>query len=219
MQTPPVTIRLDALPAQIWHAVKHSLETAVAPLLLFYVLFRFTDMHVALLAALGWGVCALACRLVLRARIPTLLLITTGFLAARTVIGYTTHSTFLYFLEPTLQNFAFAFLVLVSLPFERTFIARLAEDFCVFPPALIGNTRVQRFFRRVSLLWAAAFTLNGIAALWALAQATLGGFVVVTTAGSYSLVTVTAVASGLWFRRELREQGIHLRFGSPEPAQ
>lgn len=213
-----MTVRLDALPAHIWHAVKHSLETAVVPLLLFYLLFEWANMHVALLAALGWGVCALGCRLMLRARIPTLLLITTGFLAARTVIGYVTESTFLYFLEPSLQNFVFAGLLLISLPLERTFFARLADDFCAFPPALISNTRVQRFFRRVSLLWAGAFTLNGLAALWALAKSTLGGFVVVTTAGSYSLICLTAAASVLWFRWELKREGIRLQFGSPQPA-
>jgi hypothetical protein len=73
---------------------------------------------------------------------------------------------------------------------------------------------VQRFFRRVSLLWAAVFLTNGATTLWALARSSLGSFMVVTTAGSYSLVAVAAMGSMLWFRRELRGEGIRLRFGA-----
>jgi hypothetical protein len=213
MHKPSMTVHLDALPAHLWHAVKHTVEIAVAPLLLFYLLFEMTGMHAALLAALGWVLTALVVRLILRVRIPVLLLITAGFLVARTVVGYVTQSTFLYFLEPTVQNFVFAFVLLVTLPFERTFFARLADDFCAFPPALTSNARVQRFFRRVSLLWALVFTVNGLASLWALAEATLGGFVMVTTVGSYGMVGLALGISLLWFRWELRGAGIHLRFG------
>lgn len=204
---------MDALPSHIWHAAKHTVETALAPLLLFYLLFKFADMHLALLAALGWVLCALVCRLALRVRIPVLLWLTAGFLVLRTVVGYLTNSYFLYFLEPSVQNFVFAFVLLVTLPFERTFIARLADDFCAFPPALTSNARVQRFFRRISILWALVFTLNGMAALWALARATLGSFVMVSTVGSYTVTSVTVAVSLLWFRRELRGEGIQLRFG------
>lgn len=213
MQKPHLTVHLDGLPAHLWHAAKHLVETALAPLLLFYVVFHFMGLAGGLLAALGWGLAAVAFRLALRVPVPTVLLLTTGLLVVRTVIGFATGSSFLYLLEPSLQNFLIAFALLVSLPFERTFLAKLADDFCILPPALTGNTRVRRFFRRVSVLWALVFTINGLTTLWALAQATLGGFVVVTTAGSFVLVGLAAAASMLWFRRVLRAAGIQLRFG------
>jgi intracellular septation protein A len=218
MQKPRLTVHLDALPAHLWHASKHVFETALAPLVLFYILFNLTDLTGGLLAALGWALAALGWRLLLRAPIPTVLLLTTGLLVVRTVIGFATGSSFLYLLEPSLQNFLIAFVLLVSLPFERTFIAKLADDFCALPPALTRNARVQRFFRRVSVLWALVFTINGLATLWTLAQATLDGFLVVATAGSFTLVGLAAVASLVWFRRELRNAGIQLRFGR-RPAQ
>lgn len=52
-----------------------------------------------------------------------------------------------------------------------------------------------------------------MATLWVLARATLGDFLMVTTAGSFTLVGIAAVVSLLWFRRELRGEGIRLRFG------
>ncbi|MCI2418221.1 hypothetical protein MOQ72_12350 [Saccharopolyspora sp. K220] len=208
-----LTVDLHGLPSHLWHATKHLVETVLAPLLLFYLLYRLTGFTGGLLAALGWVAAAMTFRLVVGAKIPVVLWLTTGILVARTVLGFVTGSTFVYFLEPSLQNFLIAIVLLVTLPFERTFLAKLANDFCLLPAELTRNARVQRFFRRVSLLWALVFTINGLTTLWALAQVTLGNFLVVSTAGSFSLVAVAAVASLLWFRRELRGEGIRLRFG------
>ncbi|MGI9000917.1 MAG: VC0807 family protein [Pseudonocardia sp.] len=200
------------------HAGGHLLEVALVPLGLFWLLVSLTNLTGGLFAALGWGVAALGWRVLTRTPIPAILLVTTGLLAARTVVGYTTGSAFLYFLQPTLQNFLFAFVLLVTVPLRRPIIARLADDFCAFPISLTDNPRVTRFFRRVSLLWAVVFLANGVGTLWVLARATLGDFLVVTTVGSYTLVAVAAGASLWWFRRELRGEGIRLRFGSPAAA-
>lgn len=207
------TIHLGELPKQLGHAARHLLETVFAPLGLFYLLLRLTNLTGALVAALAWALCALGWRLVKRAPVPSVLLLTTTLLVARTVIGLTTGSVFLYFLQPTLQNFLYAFILVATVPLRRPLIARLADDFCAFPTTLTERPRVQRFFRRVSLLWAMVFLTNGVTTLWALARASLGSFLVVTTAGSWTLVGVAALASLLWFRRELRGEGIRLRFG------
>ncbi|WP_249124958.1 VC0807 family protein [Saccharopolyspora erythraea] len=209
----PHVVHLDGLASHLWHAAKHLGETVFVPLLLFYVLFRLTDLTGGLLAALGWALAALVVRLVLRAPVPMVLWATTALLVARTALGFATGSSFVYFLEPSLQNFLLALALLVTLRLENPFLVKLAGDFCVLPPELIGNTRVQWFFRRVSVLWAAVFTVNGLTTLWALAQATIDHFLLVSTVGSFGLVAVAAVASLLWFRRELRGEGIQLRFG------
>ncbi|WP_438388277.1 VC0807 family protein [Actinopolyspora saharensis] len=207
------TVQLSGLRTHLVHAGKKLLETTLVPLGLFYLLLNLTDLTGGLLAALGWTLAAVTCRLVLRARIPAVLLLTTSLLVVRTVVGVVSQSAFLYFLQPSLQNFLIAAALLVTVPFERTFIARLADDFCVFPPHLVGHVALQRFFKRVSLLWAAVFTANGVGALWMLAQRTIGEFLLVSTAGSYGLVALAAVVSLLWFRRELRGHGIRLRIG------
>lgn len=213
----PTTVHLERLPAQLWHAGRKLLETTLIPLGLFYLLFSMTGLTAALLGALGWAVAALIWRLVVGARVPAVLVLTTGLLAVRTVIGLASQSTYLYFLQPSLQNFLIAVVLLATIPFERTFLARLADDFCVMPPEVSGNARVQRFFRRVSLVWAVVFVTNGITTLWALAERTVGEFLLVSTAGSYTLIAVAAVASLLWLRRELRIAGIRLRLRRPKP--
>lgn len=211
-EPPPVTIHLGGLGTQLRRSIRHLIEMVLVPLALFYLLLTLTGMTGGLFAALGWGLAALSWRLVWRVPVPTVLLLTLGMLAVRTVTGYVTGSTFLYFLQPTLGNFLIAFVLLVSLPFNRPFIAKLADDFCAFPTTLTGNPKVQRFFRRVSLLWALVFIANGVATLWLLARATLGDFLLITTVGKFALVSLAAVASLLWFRRELRGEGVRLSY-------
>ncbi|MBV8992636.1 MAG: hypothetical protein JO287_02790 [Pseudonocardiales bacterium] len=214
MTSPSEIIYLRALPGQLRQAAQHLVEGVLAPLGVFYLMLILTNQTGALLAALGWGLAALVSRLVTGSPIPAVLALTTGLLAVRTTIGYLTGSMFLYFLEPTVQNFLMAFVLLITLRLRRPLIARLADDFCALPAALTGNGRVQRFFRRVSLLWALVFVTNGVATLYVLARATLGHFLLVTTAGSATLVAIAALVSLLWFRRELRGAGIRLRFGA-----
>jgi hypothetical protein len=207
-------IHLGALSGRLGHVLRHLFEVVLAPLGLFYLLLTFTNLTGGLFAALGWALVALARRVLTRSPIPAVLWLSTGLLVVRTVIGYATGSVFLYFLQPTVQNFLIAFVLLATVRLRRPLIARLADDFCAFPVALTSNLRVQRFFRRVSLLWALVFLTNGVATLWVLARATLGDFLMVTTAGSFTLVGIAAVVSLLWFRRELRGEGIRLRFGA-----
>lgn len=107
------TIHLGALSGQLRHAARHLFEVVLAPLGLFYLVLTLTDLTGGLLAALGWALAALVMRVVTRSRIPAVLLLTTGLLVVRTAIGYATGSVFLYFLQPTLQNFLIA-------PFPRS---------------------------------------------------------------------------------------------------
>lgn len=214
---PHKVVHLGSLAGQLRIAARHLFEVVLAPLGLFYLLLTLTDLTGGLLAALGWALCALVVRLVTRSPISALLLLSTGLLIVRTVIGYTTGSVLLYFLQPTVQNFVIAFVLLATLRLRQPFIARLADDFCAFPATLTGNPRVQRFFRRVSLLWALVFITNGVATLWMLARATLGDYVVMATAGSFTLVAVATVVSLLWFGRELRGEGLRLRFAPARP--
>jgi intracellular septation protein A len=208
-------IHLGELSKHLGHAALHLAETVLVPFGLFYLLLKLTNLTGAIIAALVWALGALGWRIAKRTPIPSVLLITTALLVARTAVGLATGSVFLYFLQPTLQNFLYAIFLVATVPLRRPLIARLADDFCAFPTTLTERPRVQRFFRRVSLLWALVFMTNGVTTLWALARASLGSFMVVTTAGSYSLVVIAAGASMLWFRRELRGEGIRLRFGGP----
>lgn len=215
---PNVTVHLPAFGSMLRNGVKHLLESTLVPLCLFYLLLTMVGLDGGLIAALSWSVLALGRRVVLRRKIPAVLLLTTGLLIARTVLGLVTGSVFLYFLQPTLQNFLIAFVLLASLPFGRPFLAKLADDFCAFPTSFSEHPRVVKFFRRVSLLWALVFVTNGATTLYVLAKATVGNFLVVSTAGSYTVVGLAVIVSLFWFRRELRGEGIVLRMGGPVRA-
>lgn len=205
------TIHLPALGVHLRHGVKHLLEATLIPLGLFYVAMLFAGLHGALFAALGWSLAAVAWRAVTRRPIPTVLALMTGLLVVRTAVGYATGSVFLYFLSPSLQDFVIGLAFLALLPFRRSLIAKLAGDFCVFPPALTDNPRVKRFFQRVSVLWSSVFLACGGVTLWMLANASLGSYMLVGTAVSYTLIGLAVVVSLLWFRRSLRGEGITLR--------
>lgn len=213
-----VTVHLPALGAMVRHGGKHLVESTLAPLCLFYLLLTIVGLDGGLIAALSWSVLALFRRIVLRRKIPAVLILTTGLLIARTILGLVTGSVFLYFLQPTLQNFLIAFVLLASLPFGRPFLAKLADDFCAFPTSFTEHPRVQRFFRRVSLLWALVFLTNGGVTLFILAKETVGDFLMVSTAGTYSVVGLAVIVSLVWFRRALKGEGIVLRLGPARAA-
>ncbi|HEX7662574.1 MAG TPA: VC0807 family protein [Pseudonocardiaceae bacterium] len=211
-------VHLPALRELALRGGQNLLESTLIPLGLFYVLFVTVGFVGALVAALTWSLVAIARRLALRQPIPAVLLLTTGLLVARSVLGLATGSVFLYFLQPTLQNFLIALVLLATLPLERPFIAKLADDFCAFPAAVSTHPRVVRFFRRVSLLWALVFLTNGVTTLFMLARRTVGDFLLVSSAGSWTVVGIGAIISLWWFRRSLRGEGIVLRLGGPRPA-
>lgn len=187
------------------------LESTLIPLGLFYLLFVLVGLDGGLFAALGWSIVALGRRAVLRKKIPAVLWLTTTLLVVRTVIGYFTGSVFLYFLQPTAQNFFIMFALLATLPLKRPLLSKLADDFGVIPETLSGHPHLQRFFKRVSLLWALVFLVNGVSTLAVLATQTVGNFLMVSTAGSYFVVGTAIVVSMFWFRRSMRNHGIALR--------
>ncbi|BCJ29881.1 VC0807 family protein [Actinocatenispora sera] len=205
-----LTIHLPALGVHLRHGVKHLLEATLIPLGLFYLVMALVGLHGALFAALGWSLAALTWRLVTRRPIPTVLAFMTALLVVRTAVGYVTNSVFLYFLSPSLQDFVIGLAFLALLPFGKSLIAKLAADFCVFPAELTDNPRVRRFFHQVSVLWSSVFLVSGGLTLWMLARTSLGSYLLIGTAASYSLIGVAIVVSLVWFRRSLGREGIRL---------
>jgi uncharacterized membrane protein len=213
-----MTIDLPSFRNLIVGGGRHLLESTLMPAGLFYLLLTLVSFDSGVIAALCWSAMVIVTRVVLRKPIPAVLWLTSALLVARTVLGLVTGSAFLYFLQPTLQNFVIASLFLASAPFNRPLLARLAGDFCSFPDNLSGHPGMRRFFQRVSVLWALVFAVNGSVTLVMLARATVGNFLMVSTAGSYTLVGLAIVGSLWWFRRSLRSEGIVLRMAAHKPA-
>jgi intracellular septation protein A len=193
------------------HAVPRVVEGTLIPLALFLLGLRVIGLWGAMAAGLVWIYMAIAARVVLRRRVPGILMISALTLTARTAIALMAHSMVVYFLQPSLATTLVAAAFLFSVPLDRPLAGRLAADFCPLPNEMHANTHVHRFFRQISLLWAFAQLLNAGLTIWLLFSQSLATFVVLRSAVSMSVTVVAIVASTLWFKRSMARHGIEVR--------
>jgi hypothetical protein len=209
-------IDLPSIPALLGRAARVFAESTVVPLGLFWLLLRYTSVTWAVVAALLWSYTCVMRRVVSGERVPGMLLLGAMLVTARAVVTLLTHSTFVYFLQPTLGTFLVAGLFLLSVPLGRPLTEKLAHDFCPLPDHLLQNVRFQQFLLRISLLWGLVFITNGTATLWLLLTRSVGDFLVVKSIASAGLTGSAIVASIVWFRWSLRHEGVVLRWGGED---
>lgn len=210
-------IQLPALRGLLNHAGRHLIEAVAIPMVSFYVMLTWLGLTWALVVALVWTYGAIARRLLIGERVPAILVLGTMLFSVRCVIAFMTNSVFLYFLQPTLGTYLVAALFLVSVPLGKPLTERLAHDFCPLPDDLVGRAVVQRFFLRLSLMWALVYSVNASATLILLLTQPTGRFMVLK---SFSPVLTGAaiIVSYLWFRRSMRGENLTLRWGGLAPA-
>jgi hypothetical protein len=193
------------------HALPRFVECTLVPLGLFLLGLHVLGIWGAMFAGLGFVYAAIAIRLVMRRKVPGLLVIGAMTLTARTVVAMAAHSTVVYFLQPSLGTILVAGAFLLSVGIDKPLAARLAADFCPLSLEVHGNHHVRRFFRRVSLLWAAAQAANATITIWLLFSQSVATFVVLRSVVSAG-VTVSAIAiSTFWFHRSMARHGITIR--------
>jgi hypothetical protein len=200
------------------HAVPRVVEGTIVPLALFLLGLRVIGLWGAMAAGLVWIYLAIAARVVLRRRVPGILMIGALTLTARTAIALLSHSVVVYFLQPSLATMLVAAAFLLSVPLNRPLAGRLAADFCPLPVEVHANTHVRRFFRQISLLWAFAQTVNAALTIWLLFSQSLATFVVLRSAVSMGVTASAIVASTLWFKRSMSRHGIEVRLPRWRPA-
>jgi hypothetical protein len=200
------------------HAAPHVVEGTVVPLALFLLTLHFVGVWGAVLIGLGWTYAAVARRLVMRQRVPGILLLTAATLTARTVVAMVSGSVVVYFLQPTLGTALIAGAFLLSVPLGRPLAERLARDFCPIPSGVLAHAPVRRFFLQISLLWAFTQLANATLTVWLLFSQSLATFLVAKTLVSWGLTGSAIVISTLWFRRSMRRHGILAPRRAAEPA-
>jgi intracellular septation protein A len=218
-----VHMEIPDLRTVLRHAVGRFVEGTLIPLTLFLVALRVLGVGAAMVAGLAWIFSAIAIRLVMRRRVPGILVLGALTLTARTAVALAAHSVVVYFLQPSLATMLVAGAFLLSVPLDRPLAGRLAADFCPLPIEMHANTHVRRFFRHVSLLWAFAQTANAGLTIWLLFSQSLGTFVVLRTVVSAGVTIAAVVASTIWFKRSMARHGIvvhlpRLRRAAPAPA-
>lgn len=205
------TIELPRLRSAFPGAVRTLIEGTVVPLALFYGGLQLLGLRGAIIAALGWAYATIAVKLATGARVSGVLILTALLFTIRAALALTTGSVFVYFLQPTLGTLAVAAAFLVSVPLKRPLAARLAHDFLPLPEQVRTAPWLERFFLRISLLWALVFLTNGALSLWLLMTRSVGAFLLARTAVSAGL-TLTAIAvSTVAFLRVARAHQVAVR--------
>jgi hypothetical protein len=221
----PVHLEIPDLRTVARHAVPRFVEGTLVPLVLFLIGLRVLGVWGAMVAGLGWVYAAIAVRVIMRRRIPGILIIGAMTLTARTVVALISHSVVVYFLQPSLGTMLVAGAFLLSVPLDKPLAGRLAADFCPLPNEMHANAHVRTFFRHISLLWAFAQTCSAMLTVWLLFSQSMGTFVVLRSVVSFG-VTVTAIAASTWwFKRSMARHGITVqlpgwrrRAAAPVPA-
>jgi intracellular septation protein A len=201
------------LRATIGHAARHVIDGVIVPVALFYGGLRLLGLVGAIIAALAWGYGALIVRLVLTRKVPVVLLVTLVTLTVRSIVGLSTGSAVLYFLQPTLGTLLVALAFLVSVSLRKPLAERVAHEFVPLPQAFATAPWVRRFFVRISLLWAMVFLANFAVSLWLLVTQTLEAFLIVRTSVSLGLTGLAIVASTLLFFSAARWHGLQISIG------
>jgi hypothetical protein len=188
------------------HAVPHVVEGTLVPLALFYGALWLLGTWGALAVALGWSYLAILRRVVLRRRIPGLVVLGALTLTVRTIVSIATGSVFLYFLQPTLGTVAMAGAFLLSVPAGRPLAARLAQDFLPMPPSIVRDPTIRRVFARITLLWAFVLLANAAITLSLLLTQPLEAFLLAKTLATVVLTGAAVAVSTSWFRRSMRRR-------------
>jgi len=214
--TPVVRFRIPRLATLARHAAPHVIEGTLIPVVLFAVSLHLLGPWRALGVGLAWSYSAIARRVLLRQRVPGLLLLGAIGATARAGVALVTGSMVVYFLQPTLGTVLVAGAFLLSVPAGHPLAARLAHDFCPIPDAFTRHPAVRRFFARLSLLWAAVLLANVGITLWLLFSQSLGTFVVARPLATSALTAAAIGASVAWFRRTMHRHDLLATGGDGE---
>jgi hypothetical protein len=198
------TLELPPLRTLAWKAVPRIIEGAVIPTLMFLGLLHLGGRWAAIGGALAWSIFVVATRIVMGRRVPTIVLLGVGALALRTALAFAAHSSFVYFLQPTLGTATVGICLILSAAAGRPLVVRLARDFCPLPDDVMAHSHLRRFFLGISVLWGVVQLLNASLTLWLLLSQSIGTFVVLRTTMVHSLTIAAIAISVLWFRKVTR---------------
>jgi hypothetical protein len=188
-------------------------ESLGLPLLAYAVGARLGGQGPGMAAAAAVAWLTAAIRKVLTGSIPGLLLISGLVLTLQAVLVLATGSVLLFLLQFPVANLALCIAFARTAPTGRPLVAQLAAEVVALRQPSAAHPGLDRFFRRVTWLWAGIFAASAIGLAVLLAAVPTPVFLLLTT-----LVTVAGVVAGtllsvLWFIRMLRRCGLRVRFG------
>lgn len=202
-------LALPKLRAIARHAVPNLVECTLVPTLIFSVVLQLSGLISASLAALGWSYAMLVRRLIMRIRIPGLLLLTCLGLTMRTAVVVASGSAFIYFVQPIAATAIVGFTFLASALTSTTMVDRLAKDFCPLTDDIVGRRGVKRHFRRLTIMWAGVNLLNASVTCWLLLTQSVSVFVAIKPLSAMAVTWSAVAVTVLWSMRVARQEGLH----------
>jgi len=182
------------------HASGSVVEGVVAPLVVFWLTLRWSDLRVALLSTLVWSYLAL-CRRILQGESITFLLgLGTVLLTLRTLVSFVTDNPFVYFALPAFCSLGVGAFLSVTAARGHPASRRFVLDLCPLDDEALASTAVRRFMINVSYLWTVALIIEAAATLWLLLCAPLATFIIERTLVTW-VTTGLSVGGSIWMLR------------------
>ena len=204
----PAVAQRPRLRTILRHLALSLLWANVIPGALFYCCMAVGNVWAALVAALVWCYGAMVWRVSTRRRTSGLLWLTAAGLTVKTGLTVMTGSTFLYFVQPAINDATVGLLFLVSLMTARPVVARLAGDFFPMTEDVARRPRIQQLFWRLTLIWAFICLIKAVATLWLLDSTSLMTFVEIKTVLTPAIATLGAIATVVIAFRVARHEGL-----------
>ncbi len=186
-------------------------EGVVAPLVVFWLMLRWTDLRVALLSSLVWSYLALGRRILKGESVTFLLGLGTVLLTLRTVVSLVTNNPFVYFALPAVCSFGVALFLSATAVRGRPATRRFVLDLCPLDEEALSSRAVRRFMVKVSYLWTAALVVEATATLWLLLSTPVATFVIERTLVTWATTGLTIAGSVWMLRATLRREDQSVR--------
>jgi hypothetical protein len=200
------------------HVTLNLLIAYVVPGTLFYVMLRTTSVWGALVVALAWCYGGIGWRLVTGRPASRLLVVAAVGLTARTALAMASGNTFIYFVQPVINNGLIALACLLSLATARPVVARIAPDFYPMSDDITGRAPVRRLFWWLTVLWAGVFIGKATMTMWLLESQTLNDFVVFKSVTFLVLTVGAAAVTVVAAARVARREGLLAQVVQASPA-
>jgi hypothetical protein len=201
MTAAPDHFELPRLRAVIRHSIPRIVECSLIPVSLFYIFLWIDGVWAGILAVLFWSYTALIRRLLLRQRIPGLLLLATFGATGKTVLAMASHSAFVYFLQPSLMTAAVGAAFLLSIPAGRPAAEHLAHDFLPMPRTPDEAAAMRPLMVRVTIVWAIVNLIQAGGAIGLLLTQPVATFVAAKTALCWLMTGLGAAVTVVFFKR------------------
>jgi hypothetical protein len=167
---------------------------------------------VGMVAAAGVIWLTAAVRKVATGSVPGLLIISALVLTLQAVLVIAIGSTLVFLLQFPLANLALCVLFARTAPTRKPLVAQLAAEVAGLRQPSSRPPGLDRFFQKVTWLWAAIFAASTAGLAVAIAVTSAQAVELLTTAVTIGGVVAGAFLSALWFAWVLHRLGLHIRF-------